>query len=99
MRQPPARDQHVSVNKGFDDGLVCVALSTLIRKDSLTSEPRSLVRESEIFVDGGRDSGVDATFFELARVRCPDFEVVTAVTGRSMYEPRAVSISNMVSGK
>ncbi len=89
MFQAPARNQHAGVDQRLDHRLVGVALLAFLREHALAGEPRRLLGEAAVGVDGIGDRRVDAARRERTRIRRPNVEVFASVARRGVDEARA----------
>ena len=99
MLEPPARDQHAGFDQRLDHRLVGVALLAGLGDDALTGEPRRLLGEAAVGVDGVGDDGVDAARRKLARVCRPYIEVLAAVTRRGVDEAGAGILRDVIANQ
>ena len=99
MLQPAARDQHAGLDQRLDDRFVGIALFTFVIDDALAGEARRRLRKSAILVDRVRNGRIDPAVLQFASVCSPDFEVVAAMSGRSMHKAGSVFVGYMIAGK
>ena len=86
MLEPAAGEQHVRLDQRLDDGVVGVALLTLVGDNLFAFKARGVCRETAIGADGEGNGGVDAARFEVAGAVHPDVEVLAAMAGGGVHE-------------
>ena len=86
-------------DQGVNDSFVGVADFALVSDDALAFETRRLLCERAVLIDRVRNSRLDTALLKKSRIRGPELEVLTPMTGRGVDEARARFVRHMVAVK